>query len=176
MLRHVDSRMERWPLATPFRISRGVKTVAEVVTVTLSQGGVAGRGGSVPYARYGESGESVLAQIASIEGALAGGVSRAEVQALLPPGAARNAVDCALWDLDAGLGGRPVATEAGASSPALVTALTVGLDTPEAMAAAAAKLAGMPLIKVKVDAGDPEACLRAVRTAAPGLAHDRRPQ
>ena len=163
MLRQLSRRAERWPLATPFRISRGVKTVAEVVTVTLVQDGATGRGESVPYARYGETSESVLAQIASVEKAIAEGAGRTALQDLLPAGAARNALDCALWDLEAALTGQVVGTP----PPELVTALTVGLDAPDAMAAAAASLADMPLIKVKVDAGDPEACLRAVRAAAP---------
>ncbi|MBU3078970.1 N-acetyl-D-Glu racemase DgcA [Sphingomonas quercus] len=167
MPRQITTRVEQWPLATPFRISRGVKTVAEVVTVAVTEDGVTGRGESVPYPRYGESGAGVAAQVAAIERAIADGAGRAELTALLPAGAARNAVDCALWDLEARRGGPSVSAVAGAPLPALVTALTVGLDSPEAMAAAAAKLADMPLIKVKVDAGDPETCLRAVRAAAP---------
>jgi L-Ala-D/L-Glu epimerase len=167
MLRRVSSQIERWPLATPFRISRGVKSVAEVVTVVIEQDGRSGRGEAVPYPRYGESGESVCAAIAGVADALAAGVGREDLQALLPAGAARNAVDCALWDLEAQSSGQRVAATAGAVSPELVTALTVGLDTPEAMAAAAARLADMPLIKVKVDAHGAEACLRAVRSVAP---------
>jgi L-alanine-DL-glutamate epimerase-like enolase superfamily enzyme len=167
MHRRIISQAESWPLATPFRISRGVKSVADVVTVTIEQDGIYGQGEAVPYPRYGESKESVRASIASIGDALAAGVGREELQSLLPAGGARNAVDCALWDLEARLTGRPVALSAGAVAPELVTALTIGLDTPEAMAAAALPLADMPLIKVKVDAHAPEACLRAVRAVAP---------
>jgi L-Ala-D/L-Glu epimerase len=167
MLRQLHSRIEQWPLATPFRISRGVKTVAEVVTVSLAQDGATGRGEAVPYPRYGESGQSVLDQIASVQAALADGAGRSDLQRLLPAGAARNAVDCALWDLEARLTGVPVAATSGNLALGPVTALTVGLDTPEAMARAAAQLAEMPLIKVKVDAAAPEACLRAVRAATP---------
>jgi len=167
MGRSVRARLESFPLATPFRISRGVRTVAEVVTVEIFEGDARGRGESVPYARYGESPESVLAQIAAIEVAIGAGAGRAELLRLLPPGAARNAIDCALWDLEARLGGGSVATRVGWPTRPIVTALTVGLDTPDAMAAAAAALADAPLIKVKVDGHEPEACLRAVRAAAP---------
>jgi L-Ala-D/L-Glu epimerase len=167
MPRTVSSRIESWPLAAPFRISRGVKTVAEVVTVTITQDGATGRGEGVPYPRYGESADSVSAQIAAVTGALADGADRTELQSMLPAGAARNAVDCALWDLESRLTGLSVAATTGGVAPRLVTALTVGLDAPEAMAANAARLADMPLIKVKVDAVAPEQCLRAVRAVAP---------
>lgn len=169
MLREVRSRVERWPLASPFRISRGVKTVAEVVTVEISQGEAVGRGEAVPYARYGETSDTVAEQIGRIEQELNRGISRAELSTLLPPGAARNAVDCALWDLETGISGNSLA-EAIGSEPLqpLVTALTVSLDDPDRMREAASLLAHLKLIKVKVDANAPEACLRAVREAAPG--------
>ena len=168
MFRTLSAAGESWPLAAPFRISRGVKTAAEVVTVELRQGETAGRGESVPYARYGETVQSVLAQIREIQSDLERGLSRTCLLERLPPGAARNAVDCALWDLEAKLSGTPVWRTLGEAPPApLVTALTVSLDAPEAMAAAAARIAGTALIKVKVDSHDPEAQLRAVRAAAP---------
>ncbi len=171
MLRNVRSRLESWPLASPFRISRGVKTVAEVVTVEIAEGGALGRGEAVPYARYGETPDSVMAQLLGVEQALADGLDRAELSRLLPPGAARNAADCALWDLEAQLSGRSVAEAVcGGRLRPLITALTVSLDQPERMGEAAAPLAGARLIKVKVDAGEPEACLRAVREKVPDAA------
>ena len=168
MLRQLRSRVERWPLASPFRISRGVRTVAEVVTVEIRQGDVRGLGESVPYARYGENAEDVIEQIRSVEASLADGADRGEISTLLPAGAARNAVDCALWDLESRLSGRSLAdTVLGAPLEPLVTALTVSLDRPERMGEAAAALRDARLVKVKVDAGEPEACLRAVRASAP---------
>ena len=163
MARRVTSTIEQWPLARPFRISRGTKTVAEVVVVEVEADGLVGRGEAVPYARYGETPASVIAQLETVHAALAQGADRAALARLLPPGAARNAADCALWDLEERL-------EHGsgtALAQPLATALTVGLDEPDAMAAAAAALADVPLIKVKLDAREPEACLRAVRAAAP---------
>jgi len=168
MSRILRAQHDSFPLARPFRISRGVRTQAEVVTVALEQGGVVGRGEGVPYARYGESIESTLAAIDAVRGAIEGGADRAQLLDLLPPGAARNAVDCALWDLEARLGGRSVAAKIGVPEPGrLVSALTIGIDTPMAMAVAASKIADAPLIKVKVDATIPDAQIRAVRNAAP---------
>ncbi|PZU48204.1 MAG: dipeptide epimerase [Sphingomonas sp.] len=168
MTQLLTSRIEQLPLERPFRISRGVKTMAEVVTVEVRRGDTVGRGEAVPYARYGETPESVLAQIIAATPALSAPVSRAELASLLPPGAARNAVDCALWDLESALGGRSVGEIAGWGEPGpVITALTVSLDTPEKMAAAAAEIADVPLIKVKVDGDDPAAAIRAVREAAP---------
>lgn len=168
MSRTLRAQHDSFPLSQPFRISRGVKTQAEVVTVELEQGGVVGRGEGVPYARYGESIESALAAIDDVRDAIEGGVDRAQLLDLLGAGAARNAVDCALWDLEARLGGRSVAAKIGAPEPGrLVSALTIGIDTPMAMAVAASKIADAPLIKVKVDATIPDAQIRAVRNAAP---------
>lgn len=122
----------------------------------------------MPYARYGETPASVLAQIESIRGAIEEGADRAALQRLLPPGAARNAVDCALWDLEAQRARRSVAELAGVPAASnIVTAVTVSLDTPARMAEAAAVLAHAPLLKVKVDAIDPIAQLQAVRASAP---------
>ncbi len=170
MLMHcqVQTSVERWPLATPFRISRGVKTVAEVVIVSLQQGDAIGRGESVPYARYDETADSVVAQITAIQHVLADGASRADLAGLLPPGAASNAIDCALWDLEARLIGHSVGDTIGWGDPVAVpTALTVSLDTADRMGAAAATMRDADLIKVKVDATDPDLAIRAVRNAAP---------
>jgi len=163
MLRELSVASQSWPLATPFRISRGVKTVAEVVVVEVHQGCARGRGEGVPYPRYGETVDSVLEQVGSVKKAIAEGMTREALQGALPPGAARNAVDCALWDLSAGTSGQSVTAQLGAGPlPALTTALTIGIDTPEAMRSAAERLSAHPLIKVKVDNSDPEGQLRAV--------------
>lgn len=176
MRRSLSARHDRFALSRPFRISRGVKTAADVVTVTLREGDLMACGEGVPYPRYGESVESVLGQIECVRGAIDGGVERGELLALMPPGAARNAVDCALWDLEAKRAGKGVAELLGEPNPGengparLATALTIGIDTPEVMARAAAAVAAAPLIKVKVDAADPAAAVRAVRAAAPDAA------
>lgn len=160
----VSARPVSHPLKAPFRISRGVKTAAEVVEVIARADGHVGRGESVPYARYGESVDSVLAQLAP---ALAADDAEAACAAL-PPGAARNALDLALWDLRARRTGVSVATATGLPIPAdLVTAVTVSLDAPEAMGEAARAVADAPLIKIKLSAEDPAARLRAVAAAAP---------
>lgn len=159
---------ESFPLAVPFRISRGTKTAADVVTVTLVEDGRIGRGEGVPYPRYGESVAGAVAQVEAVRAALEAGATRAEIARLMPAGAARNAVDCALWDLELGCATRDFAHRTGFEPiSALPTAMTVGLDTPGAMGRAAAALADVPLVKVKVDRTDPAAQLRAVRAAAP---------
>ena len=171
MSRTLHSEHERFPLNAPFRIARGVKTAADVVTVTLSEGGSVGRGEAVPYPRYGESVESALAAIESARSLIEEGGDRQALLQALPAGAARHARDCALWDLEARLAGRDVAEMIGGQPIApIVTALTIGIDTPAAMAAAARAAGDVPLLKVKVDAEDPEARIRAVRAAAPGAA------
>lgn len=171
MHRTLSARQDRFALSRPFRISRGVRTAADVVTVTLREGAIAGRGESVPYPRYGESVASVLAQVAAARGAVEAAAGRQDLLSLMAPGAARNAIDCALWDLEAKRAGSSVAALLGAPKPdRLATALTVVIDTPEAMARAAALIASAPLIKVKVDADDPAAAVRAVRSAAPAAA------
>lgn len=170
MARILRAQHDRFPLSRPFRISRGVKTAADVVTVMLEEGGTVGRGEGVPYPRYGESIETTLAEIESVRGQIEAGVDRRLLQSLLGPGAARNALDCALWDLEARRTGRSVAEMIGAPAPQpLASALTLGIDTPEAMAEAARAVASA-LIKIKVDAIDPAARIRGVREAAPGAA------
>lgn len=169
MTRTLTILAETFPLATPFRISRGVKTAADVVTVLLHQDGVTGRGECVPYPRYGETIEASIQAIEAVREAIEQGVGRRGLMEIMQPGAARNAVDCALWDLEMRLAGTDFATVIGLDRPLrpIATAMTVGLDTPDRMAAAAAVLAHVPVIKVKVDANDPAAQLRAVRAAAP---------
>lgn len=171
MSRIVAVRPVSHPLAAPFRISRGVKTAADVVVVEIAEGAHIGRGESVPYARYGETVQGVEAQLAPAARLLAMGGDFVAALALLPAGAARNALDCAIWDLRAKASGVSVAAATGlAVPPALVTAVTVSLDTPDAMAAAALKVADAPLIKVKLSAEDPAARLAAVAQAAPDAA------
>jgi L-alanine-DL-glutamate epimerase-like enolase superfamily enzyme len=160
--------VERWPIRGAFAISRGAKTEAVVVVAELGDGMARGRGECVPYARYGESLEGVVAQIESQRAPLGAGLTRAALQQALPAGAARNALDCAFWDLAAKRSGRPVHELAGLPVPhALTTAFTLSLDAPAAMAAAAAKSAQRALLKIKLGApGDPER-IAAVRAAAP---------
>jgi L-alanine-DL-glutamate epimerase-like enolase superfamily enzyme len=168
MLRTLDARHDRFGLSAPFRIARGVKTAADVVTVTVRAGDVAGRGEGVPYPRYGETIAGALAQIAAATAAIDAGASRDDLRALIPAGAARNAVDCALWDLEARLAGSTVAALAGVAAPAPVpSAITIAIDTPEAMATAAARAAHVPLLKVKVDRAGGAEQIAAVRAAAP---------
>ena len=168
MPRTLHAQHDRFALNAPFRISRGVKTAADVVTVTIEDDGATGRGEGVPYPRYGESIDSALAAIEQARPAIEAGADRYTLLSLLPPGAARNAIDCALWDLEAQQSHRDVAGILGAPAPErLASALTIVIDTPQAMAAAAAALADAPLLKIKVDAEDPAARIRAVRAAAP---------
>jgi L-alanine-DL-glutamate epimerase-like enolase superfamily enzyme len=156
--------VERFPLAQVFTISRGSKTEARVLTVTAGEGGHRGRGECVPYARYGETPDTVAAQIA----ALPDGFSHADLPALLPAGAARNAVDCALWDLAAKRAGVRVWDLLGRPAPKpLVTAYTLSLDTPDAMRAAAARAADRPVLKIKLGTPDDMPRLEAVRAGAP---------
>ncbi|MBT8409461.1 MAG: dipeptide epimerase [Alphaproteobacteria bacterium] len=155
---------DRFRLREVFTISRGSRTEAQVLTVRATQGGASGWGECVPYARYGETPQSVEAQIA----ALPGHVRRADLPAVLPAGAARNAVDCALWDLEAKLAGRRVWELAGLPAPApQVTTYTLSLDAPERMEAAAARHAFRPLLKIKLGTPDDMARLEAVRRGAP---------
>lgn len=171
MTRTLAAQHDQYVLHTPFRISRGAKTAADVVTVTIRDGDATGRGEGVPYPRYGESVEGVLAAIAALTDAIESGADREALLSLLPPGAARNAVDCALWDLEARLTGRSVATMLDSPAPGrIASALTIVIDTPEAMARAADVVAHAPLLKVKVDAVYPAAQIRAVRGAAPEAA------
>jgi L-alanine-DL-glutamate epimerase-like enolase superfamily enzyme len=162
-------RTERWPIAGSFTISRGAKTEAVVVVAELTGGGHRGRGECVPYARYGETAEGVAAAIESMRPAVAAGLTREALQRAMPPGAARNALDCAFWDLAAKQAGCPVHVLALLVEPKpLVTAFTISLDTPAAMAAAAAQAAHRALLKVKLGGmGDDPARIAAVRRAAP---------
>jgi L-alanine-DL-glutamate epimerase-like enolase superfamily enzyme len=160
--------VERWPIAGSFTISRGAKTEAVVVVAELGGGKARGRGECVPYARYGETVETVTAAIEAMRSPLAEGLTRAGLQSAMPPGAARNALDCAFWDLEAKQSGRPVHEIAGLPAPhALTTAFTISLGTPDAMAEAAAKAADRPLLKIKLGGDGDPARVKAVRAAVP---------
>ncbi len=161
-------QIERWPIAGTFTIARGAKTEAAVVVAELSDGRLRGRGECVPYGRYGETIEAVAAAISAMEAAIARGLDRAGLQAAMPPGAARNALDCAFWDLEAKQSGRPAHEIAGLPPPQpLVTAFTISLAAPDAMAAAAEKVADRALLKVKLGSPDDRSRIAAVRRAAP---------
>lgn len=164
----LSATIEAFPIAGHFTIARGSKTEAVVVSVQLERDGKVGRGECTPYARYGETPETTLTAIEALAPAIAAGMTRQELQRALPPGAARNAIDCAFWDLEARLAGTSVAALAGIIMPPRIeTAFTISLGSPDAMADAAAKVAHLPLLKIKLGApGDAER-LGAVRAAAP---------
>ena len=159
---------ERFPILGTFTISRGSKTEAEVITCTVREGENSGRGECVPYRRYGETMASVRRQIEDASAVISAGIGRNRLLGAMKPGAARNAVDCALWDLEAKVSGIRVAEMLGNASPApLETAFTLSLASPEAMAAQASENAARPLLKVKIGGEGDIARIRAVREAAP---------
>ena len=161
-------RIERWPIAGSFTISRGAKTEAITVMAEVNHGGHAGRGECVPYPRYGETPEATLRAIQAMRDLVAGGLDRTALQAAMPPGAARNALDCALADLEAKRSSRRVWNLLGRPEPrACITAYTISLGSPEAMAAAAAKVAHRELLKIKLGADGDAMRIAAVRKAAP---------
>jgi L-alanine-DL-glutamate epimerase-like enolase superfamily enzyme len=164
----LDARIERWPIEGRFTISRGAKTEAVVVVAEVRQGEVTGRGECVPYPRYGETPEATLAAILAMKDALADGFDRKALQTAMAPSAARNALDCALFDLEAKQRGKRIWDLLGRASPvACATAYTISLGTPEAMATAAAKAAHRQLLKIKLGGDGDEARIAAVRKAAP---------
>ncbi len=168
MSRRLTVREESWPLASAFVIARGAKTEARVLVAEISVDGVTGRGEAVPYARYAQTMESELAGIEAVRGAIERGASRAELQTLAPAGAARNALDCALWDLEAKRSGVPAWAAAGrARLDPVKTCFTLSLDTPAAMAEAARAAARRPLLKLKIGGPDDLDRVIAVREAAP---------
>lgn len=168
MARVISVEAERFPIAGTFTISRGSKTEAEIITCTIGENGHVGRGECVPYKRYGETMDGVHAAIEAMRDQIAGGIGRTALLGAMPAGAARNAVDCALWDLEAKISGSPVAN---AIWPAplrrLETAYTLSLGEPEAMAAQARANADRPLLKVKIGGDNDIARIQAVRQAAP---------
>ncbi|MGD8726966.1 MAG: dipeptide epimerase, partial [Gemmatimonadales bacterium] len=161
-------RAEQWPIRGVFRISRGARTVSEPVVVEIGDGTHTGRGECLPYPRYGESVDGVMRQIEGIADAIARDISREALLEALPPGAARNAVDCALWDLEAKRTDTPVWMLAGLPEPQpLTTAYTISLAEPEEMAASAREQAHRPLLKLKLTGEDDLARVQAVHEAAP---------
>ena len=164
----LSARIERWPIAGSFTISRGAKTEAVTVVAEVSRDGHTGRGECVPYPRYGEIPEATLAALQSMQEPLGRGLDRRALQAAMPAGAARNALDCALLDLEAKCSGRRVWNLLGRPAPrACITAYTISLGSPEAMAAATAKAAHRPLLKIKLGGDGDGARIAAVRKAAP---------
>ncbi|GJE03935.1 L-Ala-D/L-Glu epimerase [Methylobacterium isbiliense] len=164
----LDVAVERWPIAGRFTIARGSRTEAVVVVARITDGRVTGQGECVPYARYGETVEGVRDLIAAQGEAIAAGAGQQDLLARMKAGAARNALDCALWDFEAKTRGVRAHDLAGLPAPApATTAYTLSLGTPEEMEAAARAAAHRPLLKVKLGgAGDP-ARIAAVRRGAP---------
>jgi L-Ala-D/L-Glu epimerase len=168
MQRDLFAETEQFPIAGGFTISRGTKTVAEVVTCSITENGLTGRGECVPYARYGESIDGVLSQIEAAKSLIANGIDRHGLIGAMPAGAARNAVDCALWDLESKLGGVRAHADVCTMPPRPVpTAMTISLGTPDEMAAQARAHSKRPVLKVKVGTADDSARIHAVASAAP---------
>jgi L-Ala-D/L-Glu epimerase len=163
----IEAREEVWPLKEPFRISRGSRSEARVVVVTVSDGNYTGRGEGVPLARYNQSTASTLAQFESIKSVR--DLDRERLQQLLPPGASRNALDCALWDLESKISGKRVWDLANITIVDQVeTSFTISLDTPDAMRTAAKANANAPILKLKLSGDDADlARVEAAREAAP---------
>jgi len=168
-LRKFSVAHESWPIAGSFSISRGTKTTAEVIKVTLEQDGAIGVGESVPYARYNETIDATLDALDAARADIEAGCTRADVPKILSLHAAQNALDCALWDLEAKLTGTPVWKLAGLDKQPgpIITAYTLSLETPEKMAEAAAKASERPLLKIKLGGDGDHERLRAIRAAAP---------
>jgi len=161
-------RRESWPLAGVFRIARGARSVAHTVVVEIRDGPATGRGECVPYARYGETVDSAAASIEELRRAIEAGLAREALAGAMAPGAARNAIDCALWDLDAKRTGRRAWESASGPPPEpVITAYTLGLDEPDAMREAAARHSDRPLLKVKLDGNRVTERVAAVRAGAP---------
>ncbi|MBX9457426.1 MAG: dipeptide epimerase [Rhizobium sp.] len=168
MTRHLETTIASFPIAGVFTISRGSRTMAEVIICSISERGVTGRGECVPYKRYGETLESVEAQIRAERDFLVDAGSRHELLKRMKPGAARNAIDCALWDLESKLAQVPVARAIGVEpAQPLVTAYTISLAEPEAMAEQAHHHRRRPLLKVKLGTADDESRIQAIRNGAP---------
>jgi L-Ala-D/L-Glu epimerase len=164
----IEARIESWPIVGSFTISRGAKREAVTVVAEVSQDGHIGRGECVPYARYGETVEAALEAIRAVAAGLTQGLSREALQAAMPPGAARNALDCALIDLEAKRSSRRAWTLLGRSEPkACTTAYTISLGSPETMAEATERAAHRPLLKIKLGGDGDAARIAAVRRAAP---------
>ena len=166
----IEVEAESWAYRVPFRISRGVEEALDVIIVTLKdESGHIGRGEAAGVDYAGETIAGMQRQLAAIEPAVRAGLTREALQKLLPPGGARNALDCALWDLEAKSTGVSVWSRLGLDpARAVTTCLTIGIDTPEAMAQAAAAARALPVLKIKVDARQHLEAVRRVHEASPG--------
>lgn len=168
MARNLEATIEAFPIAGAFTISRGSKTQADVIFCRMSEDGYSGLGECVPYRRYGETMEGVMAEIKAISQAIEAGITLSDLQSQMKPGAARNAVDCALWDLEAKRLNRRVASLIGVNrQDPVITAFTLSLADAQTMAADARKNAGRPLLKIKLGTDNDEERMRAVRDSAP---------
>jgi L-alanine-DL-glutamate epimerase-like enolase superfamily enzyme len=163
----VNLYTKTWPIRGSFTISRGSKTFAETVIVQIEKEGVVGRGECVPYARYNESIDSVMTQIESVLPEVKCGINREQLQPLLPAGAARNAIDCAMWDLECKQKKRTIWSLLHLDPVPLTTAYTLSLDKPHKMEAAAVANAGRPLLKLKLGGAEDLERVQAVRRGAP---------
>lgn len=169
MGRSIEVRSVSWPVRGRFAIARGSRTVVEAVHVILRDGEATGRAEAIPYRLYGETVDSVIAQVSTVAKEVEDGIGRHELESLLPPGAARNATDLALWDLEAKLTGVPVWRRLGSVPPRPVTtAYTISLDAPDVMAAAARAEAHRPLLKIKLSGDGDLERVAAVKAGAPG--------
>ena len=167
-MRRLAVRTETWPIEGRFAIARGTVTEIELVVVEIEEGAHRGRGECRPYPRYDETPASVTVEIEAVRDDIEAGCDRALIQERMRPAAARNAVDCALWDLAAKRSGKRAWELAGVPAPQPVeTAFTIGVGSPAEMAAAASKAASRPLLKLKLAGLDDLARLEAVRNAAP---------
>ncbi len=167
-MRSLSARAESWPLTEPFVISRMTQTLAELAVVEIAEDGLVGRGESERAEVFDSNAPITMEEIEAVRGAIEAGIGRADLLAAMAPGAGRSAVDAALWDLEAKRAGRPAWKLAGLAPPVqILTAYTIGLGSPEVMAAAAARHAARPLLKLKLGgAGDLDR-VAAVRAAAP---------
>jgi L-Ala-D/L-Glu epimerase / N-acetyl-D-glutamate racemase len=162
------ARIERWPIAGSFTISRGAKTEAVTIVAQVARDGHIGHGECVPYPRYGETPEATLEALLSMQEPLGQGLDRQTLQTAMSPGAARNALDCALLDLEAKISGRRIWELLGRPAPrACTTAYTISLGSPDVMAAATAKAAHRPLLKIKLGGDGDGKRIAAVRKSAP---------
>ncbi len=168
MPRNLTVKKETWPIRGTFRIARGSRTAVDVVVATISDDDNTGRGECVPYPRYGETVEGVVKEIEKMKHAISSGLTREELRDALSPGAARNALDCALWDIEAKISGKSAFELAGIKAPcALTTAYTISLDTAEIMANAARQAHDKPLLKLKLGGDGDFERLKAIRAAVP---------
>jgi L-alanine-DL-glutamate epimerase-like enolase superfamily enzyme len=167
-LRTLTFQDERWPIAGAFTIARGAKTEAHVVVAEVRDGDRVGRGEAVPYARYGETVDGVLGELSAVRAVVEAGGTRQDLLSIMPAGAARNALDCALWDLEAKQAGEPAWRLAGRERlDPVKTCYTISLGPPEAMAQAARAAARRPMLKLKIGGADDLDRVEAVRRAAP---------